>query len=185
MRTVEPIKQIDQLEEMKRILHKRSTRDYCLFLLGINTGMRIHDLIHIRVDQLRNQYGEFYSYLQTSSYFDPPIYCTESLRTIINQVIEESDLNRDDFLFKSRKSSAPITRQQAYRIIHFAAKEAGIDEPIGMHTLRKTFGYHAYINGIAISLIQKRLQHQTTTETRHYIGISTVNSAIIKLNINL
>lgn len=185
MRTVEPIKQIDQIEEMKRILHKRSTRDYCLFLIGINTGMRIHDLIHIRVDQLLNQQGEIYAYLQASSYLDPPIYFAESLRTIIHQVIEESGLKREDFLFKSRKSSAPITRQQAYRIIHYAAVEAGIDKSIGMHTLRKTFGYHAYINGIAISLIKKRLQHQSTTETRHYIGISTGNSATIKLNINL
>ncbi|WP_112180613.1 tyrosine-type recombinase/integrase [Paraliobacillus zengyii] len=185
MHTVQPIKRIDQLEAMKQILHKRSKRDYCLFLIGINTGMRIYDLINIRVDQVMSQANEIHPYIQKSSYLDPPIYFNQSLQALIHEVIEKSDLKREDFLFKSRKSKAPITRQQAYRIIHYAAEEAGIDEPIGMHTLRKTFGYHAYTNGIAISLIKKRLQHQTTTETRHYLGISKIDSSEVKLDINL
>lgn len=185
LHTVQPIKRVDQIEEMKQILHRRSVRDYCLFLFGLNTGMRIHDLIHIRVCQVLDKSGEILPYLDSALYLDPPIYFNQSLRKTLQEVIVDTDLQMNDFLFKSRKSMNPITRQQAYRIIHNTAEAAGIEEAIGMHTLRKTFGYHAYINGIAISLIQKRLQHQTTTETRNYLGISNKDTSEIKLNINL
>ena len=37
-----------------------------------------------------------------------------------------------------------ITRQQAYNIINYATEFAGVEEAVGTHTMRKTFGYHAY-----------------------------------------
>lgn len=91
----------------------------------------------------------------------------------------------NDYLFKSRKYDKPITRQQAYRIINSAAKEVGIQERIGTHTIRKTFGYHAYQKGIAISLIQSVYGHSSTTETLRYIGIDKQDRQPIKIDVNL
>jgi len=71
---------------------------------------------------------------------------------------QNQDLTPESYIFSSKKGvNSPITRQQAYRIINSAAETLQIvqrDEngtiisgEIGTHTLRKTFGYHAFNNG--------------------------------------
>lgn len=185
MKTVEAIKDKQQLLSMKLFLKSRSARDYCLLLLGINTGIRIHDLLHLYVKDVMSESGEIFHYLQSPIYTNPPVYFNDHVRSSLQSCIQEGFLHYNDFLFKSRKTNEPITRQQAYRIINDAAKQSGISGSIGTHTLRKTFGYHAYTKGIAISLIQKRLQHSTPSETRQYIGGANQHSPIINLDVNL
>ncbi|HZG72163.1 MAG TPA: tyrosine-type recombinase/integrase [Chondromyces sp.] len=185
MKTVEAIKDPHMLQAMKTFLKPRSPRDYCLFLLGINTGIRIHDLLCVHVKEVMSEQGEIFPYLRSSIKYDPPVFLNKQVRESINNWIEEGKLQMDDFLFKSRKTKEPITRQQAYRIINEAAKQSGVKGAIGTHTLRKTFGYHAYRKGIAISLIQKRLQHGNPSETLQYLGLSGHESVPIVLDVNL
>lgn len=185
MKTVEAIKDEQKILSMKTFLKSRSARDSCLFLLGINTGIRIHDLLHLHVRDIMTESGEILPYLQPSFYTDPPVYLNDNVCSTLQTCIQEGSLQYNDYLFKSRKTNEPITRQQAYRIINEAAKQSGINDSIGTHTLRKTFGYHAYAKGIAISLIQKRLQQSTSSETRHYIGVVNHKLVPIKLDVNL
>lgn len=56
--------------------------------------------------------------------------------------------------------------------IYDVTKSVGIKERIGTHTLRKTFGYHAYNNGYDITLIQKLFNHSSPAVTLRYIGIT-------------
>ncbi|MBM7702421.1 tyrosine-type recombinase/integrase [Metabacillus iocasae] len=185
MKTVEAIKDEEKLLCMKTYLQSRSARDYCLLLLGMNTGIRGNDLLHVHVEDVMNESGHILHYLQSSLYTDPPVFLNDDVRQAIKQCIQEGSLQSTDYLFKSKKTTEPITRQQAYRIINEAAKQADIEGSIGTHTLRKTFGYHAYAKGIAISLIQKRLHHATPAETRQYIGVDRHTSQSIKLDVNL
>ncbi|RCW62531.1 tyrosine-type recombinase/integrase, partial [Saliterribacillus persicus] len=85
----------------------------------------------------------------------------------------------------TKNGKQPISRQQAYRIIHRAAEEAGITEKVGMHTLRKTFGFHAYHKGIAISILQQIYGHTTPGETLRYIGVNKNQRLSIKVDVNL
>jgi integrase len=170
---------------MKEWLQSRSARDYCLFLLGINTGIRINDLLHLQVKDVADESGNIHPYMQTSEACFPPIYFNLQVRQALRSCILENGLQWEDPLFKSRKSQKSITRVQAYRIINEAAQAAGIDESVGTHTLRKTFGYHAYLKGIAVSLIQKRLQQSSPSETYSYLGISPKNPPSVTLDVNL
>jgi len=184
MKTVGAIKAKWQIKKMKEFLEAHSTRDYCLFLLGINTGIKLQELLHLRVHEVSIEDGEITEILSLPQYSSPPVYLNLTIRNILKKYINENSLIDTDYLFKSRKTGGPITRQQAYRIINAAAKEAGIEEAVGMTTLRKTFGYHAYIQGIAISLIQNRLHHASPSETLHFIGIDS-HLEKIKLNVDL
>ena len=47
MNFVQPIRDKEKLEEMKNELRKNGTRDYMLFYTGINTGLRISDLLRL------------------------------------------------------------------------------------------------------------------------------------------
>lgn len=51
-------------------------------------------------------------------------------------------------------------------------KEAGLErERYRTHSLRKTWGYQARIQGLSISQIQNKLGHKSSAITSRYIGI--------------
>ena len=53
------------------------------------------------------------------------------------------------------------------------------------HTMRKTFGYHAYKKGMDITIIQKLLNHSSPSITLSYIGITRDDLDNVYLNLNL
>jgi len=94
----------------------------------------------------------------------------------------------DEPFFLSKKQNngkAPLQRDQAYKIINNAAREIGIKEKIGTHTMRKTFGYHAYKNGVSIELLMDIFNHSTPAMTLRYIGITEQQKQAVYLQSNL
>ena len=63
MNYVQPIRDKEKLEEMKNELKKKGTRDYMLFYTGINTGLRISDLLKLNYDDIRNKDGSIKSHI--------------------------------------------------------------------------------------------------------------------------
>jgi integrase len=47
--SVEPIQDPEKIREMKEYFSNRSYRDYFLFTFGINPGLRISDILPLRV----------------------------------------------------------------------------------------------------------------------------------------
>ena len=141
---------------MKQILRKHSQRDLLFFVLDINTGIKISDLLSLKVKDVRDENGikEFLIIKEIHSNEIKSFYLNKNVHVELEKYLAEYHLHVDDYFFKSQKNNLPITRQQAYRIINHAAKEAGVSGRIGTHTLRKTFGYHAYMKGVAISIIK-------------------------------
>ncbi|WP_416148355.1 tyrosine-type recombinase/integrase [Salipaludibacillus sp. HK11] len=180
MEYVHPIKDLEKLRMMKSIIKMKSSRDNLLFVLGINTGLRISEILPLKFQHLLDEQGQSLSFLHINNV---DIYLNDQVKQAISEHILSTSYTYDQYLFKSKKGLNPITRQQAYRMIHDAARKAGVYEQIGTHTLRKTFGYHAYLKGIAISLIQKRLHHTSPAETLKYIGID--HNQRQRLDVNL
>ena len=189
MEFVHPIRSIEKISQMKQVLKKHSTRDLLLFVAGINLGIRVQDLLNLKLEDVydfeTNTTKEFLiiedGVTEKKSYY----YINKQVNKVLTEYIQKNDLKPTDFLFKSKKNDLPITRQQAYRIINGAAKEIGLEENIGMHTLRKTFGYHAYRKGIAISILMEIFHHSTHSETLNYIGINKQEKVHIRVDVNL
>ena len=77
-----------------------------------------------------------------------------------------------DYLFPSpRKADSPLSRYQAYRIVRKAAEAVGIEDVIRCHSLRKTFGYHAWKMGTPPALLMEIYNHSSFQITKHYLGI--------------
>ena len=55
MNTVQPIRDKDKIEQMKVELMKLDYKYYILFVLGINTGLRISDLLELKVQDIENK----------------------------------------------------------------------------------------------------------------------------------
>ena len=55
MECVEPIRSRETIESVKRILKEHGTRDFLLFLMGINIGLRISDILKLKVSDVINK----------------------------------------------------------------------------------------------------------------------------------
>lgn len=182
MELVEPIRNKKQIGALKKYLRSQNIRDYLLFVLGINSGLRISDLLKLTVEDVKNQDRISIREQKTGKMKDFPL--SETCKKAINEYLNTTGI-ATGALFISRKGNKPITRVQAYRILREGAKTVGITEAIGTHTLRKTFGYHAYQNGVDITRIQKLLNHSAPNVTLAYIGITREELDNVYINLNL
>ena len=189
MEFVQPIRNKKQLEAMKKMLKASNMRDYCMFVMGINSGLRISDLLGLTIGDVMDVNGKVRDRItireqKTGKCKDFPI--SDSARKAISEYMRTHlNVSQSDVLFASRKGNKAISRQQAWKIINAAATTVGITDEIGTHTMRKTFGYHAYQSGVDISLIQKLLNHSAPSITLRYIGITQDQLDDVYLNLNL
>jgi len=182
MELVEPIRNKRQIDSMKKYLKGQNIRDYLLFVLGINSGLRISDLLKLTVDEVKDQDRVSIREQKTGKVKDFPL--SDTCKKAISEYLKTTGIT-SGALFPSRKGNRPITRVQAYRILNIAASQVGITEAVGTHTLRKTFGYHAYQNGVDVTRIQKLLNHSAPSITLSYIGITKEELDNVYITLNL
>ena len=187
MEFVQPIRDLKKIETIKKLLKQQNLRDYCLFVVGINSGLRISDLLKLTIsdvidgnklkDRIRLREKK------TNKFKDFPL--SDNAKSALKEYLKTREYTTNEPLFMSRKNKGFLLRQQAYKIINNVAKEVGIKEKIGTHTLRKTFGYHAYNNGYDITLIQKLFNHSSTSVALRYIGITQDELDDVYLSLDL
>ncbi|TCO79209.1 site-specific integrase [Marinisporobacter balticus] len=168
MKFVQPIRDKNKIEEMKNELLKYGYKNYLLFVTGINTGLRISDLLKLKVFDVKNRTHILIQEQKTS----------KEKRALINNQLRKDferyiiNMNDEDYLFQSRKGkNKPISRVQAYRILNKAADQVCINE-VGTHTLRKTFGYWHYQIYKDVAILQDIFNHSASSITLRYIGIN-------------
>lgn len=188
MEYVEPIRDKKQLDNMKRYLKEKNKRDWLLFVLGINSGLRISDLLKLKVSDVKDKDRVTLREEKTGKVKDFPL--SENCRKAVAEYLKGETLTADCPLFYSRKKDKagnykPISRQQAYEILTEAARAVGIKDAIGTHTLRKTFGYWAYKAGYDITRIQQLMNHSSPSVTLRYIGITKDELDSVYINLNL
>ena len=169
MEFVQPLREKNCIEKVKNILLKNGYRDYLLFVAGINTGLRISDLLKLRVFDVKDK--SHIEFRETKTGKNKRFYINPILKTCFDNYIQ--NMTSDSFLFCSRKGkNKPITRVQAYKIINDAVKATGLCDKIGTHTLRKTFGYWHYQQFKDIAVLQDIFNHSAPSVTLRYIGIN-------------
>ena len=79
----------------------------------------------------------------------------------------------DYILASNRKSGKAISHIQAWRIIHAAVVAVNIPGKIACHSLRKTWGYHAWTSqAVSTVVIIHIFNHSNYEVTRRYLGIA-------------
>ncbi|MEF3312654.1 site-specific integrase [Paenibacillus sp. GYB004] len=165
---VEPIRDLEQIQQIKEYLLHRSYRDYFLFVFGINSGLRISDILPLRVMDVK--YTKHLKVREKKTGNARKTIITDTLRNEIEKYTKR--YADSDYLFPSKKGGAPISRIQAWHIIHQAAKACRVEGAIGTHTLRKTFGYHFYQKTKDVAMLQYIFGHSSPSITLRYIGIN-------------
>ncbi|MFY0521008.1 tyrosine-type recombinase/integrase [Lysinibacillus sp. UGB7] len=166
MKRVMPIRDKEKLRQMKKVLKDQSERNYIMFMIGINAGLRISDILPLRVRDVK---GEDMNVLEQKTGNEREIPINDSLKRALQKYIRGKKDN--EVLIKSREGmNQPISRDMAYKIIREAGEQVGLVR-LGTHTMRKTFGYNYYQNTKNIEALRTMLGHSDVRYTRIYIGI--------------
>lgn len=167
MELVQPIKDINLIEQFKLELLKKGYKEFLLFDIAINIGLKITDILNLTVWDVKNKSSITIKEPKTNnrkSFLISPEVCDD-----INKFI--SGMATGELLFASRKGgNKPITRIYVYKSLNEVGHKLGIDE-VGTHTLRKTFGYHHYQEHKDIKFLQDLFSHSSPSITLRYIGI--------------
>lgn len=167
MNFVQPIRDPEYIRVMKRFLKEKSDRNYMLFVTGINSGLRISDILNLRVSDVKRPY---FNMKEQKTQKSKRIAMTPSLQRELKEYVEGKEDH--EYLFKSREGvNKPIGRSMAYKILREAADYVSL-EGIGTHTLRKTFGYHFYKQYKDPALLQEIFNHSSEDITLRYIGVN-------------
>lgn len=167
MNEVQAIKSKADIARMKRALHGRNE---LLFTLGINVNLRVSDLLKLRVGDVVGR--DYYEFTEQKTGKRKRITFNKSVKTAVKSL---AGANPSDYLFANPRTGKAISRVQAYRVLNDAADRAGLLRKygaIGTHTMRKTFGYHAYQGGVDLALLMKTLNHSSEAQTLRYIGVT-------------
>lgn len=167
MNVVEPIRDRNDIQLIEKFLKKDSTRNRLIFIFGINTGLRISDILALNVCDVQNKTHVTIREKKTGKYKKFPL--NHKLQKLIFEYTKQRNSNEPLFLGKQGKR---LDRSQVYRFLNHACRTVGLDLAIGTHTMRKTFGYHHYKQFNDIVLLQKILNHSSPTITLRYIGIT-------------
>src|SRR5699024_2519130 len=165
---VEPLRTAEEIKNMREALHQTNyaKRNLLLFDLGINTGLRISDLLNIKVEDVRGKTSIYIREKKTGK--KRKVYLGSMLVEITDYLAE---IDPDDvYLFESRRKGRPISTVQAYRTLAGAGEACGYDY-VGTHTLRKTFGLHYYKKTKDVANLMEIFNHGTQNVTKRYIGI--------------
>lgn len=176
MNYVEPIRDGKKVEDISIYLRNKSEKYFIMFILGINTGLRISDILMLRVKDVKNR--DYVNIREKKTNKQKIFQINSQVKKELKIFCESKDMN--EYLIKSRQgSNKALSREMAYKIIREAGEQNGISN-LGTHSMRKTFGYHFYQQYKDIVTLQKIYNHADPSITLHYIGIeqAAINTKI-------
>lgn len=167
IKTVKAILDDEKIKEIENYLKNNNERNYILFLCGITLGLRISDILSLRVGDIVNKDNIYITEKKTGK--SKEIAISKKLKNAIKVYCKDKE--NIEYLIKSRQGdNKPIGRDRAYRIIRGVAEIFEL-EKIGTHSLRKSFGRKYYQKYEDIEGLRKYFNHSDVNVTRRYIGL--------------
>ena len=178
MSTTQPIKDLKQLSDFKNyyLNISPSPRNYTLIIMGLNTALRISDILSLRQqnawDRDNKRWRTHMEVIEQKTGKHNCIYLNDEIKKVLDNY-KCSEWKGTQYLFPSQKDKKqPITRYQAFRIVKKAAAYAGLSSAhISCHSLRKTFGYQAWKQGTPPALLMDIYNHSSYQITKRYLCI--------------
>lgn len=188
---VDPIKKLSDIKRVKEfLLATERYRDYCVFVVGINVGLRASDLLALRIEQV---FGvDEVTVIEKKTKKKRAFRLNQAAKDAVVLYLQHREYYQpEEYLFRSQKGkNKPLTVSALHRILKTLTRQIGLKGNFGTHTLRKTFGYHIYTNNIRanpgiLQVLQKIFGHSSEAITLKYIGITKDVIAGTYTNLNL
>lgn len=178
MGTTQPIRNKADVKKFTEYYDKvkPNPRNYAMIILGLHTALRISDILQLRWQDIyqfkKHRYVKHLTLHEQKTKKRSVIALNHQAVDALEAYRKQKKPLPTDYIFcKSTDSSKPLCRSQAYRIIKHAAEKTLDETHISCHSLRKTFGYHAWKQGISPVLLMDVYNHSSFVITRRYLGI--------------
>ena len=192
MSTTQPIRDIDALERFKSYYRvvKPNGRNYSLIIIGLNTALRISDILCLTCGDVydfeQKKFRAHMTVRERKTGKVNQVYINAAIRNALSANVPFTERTEGSWIFESQiQHDLPLSRYQAYRIVKKAAEYAGLDENISCHSLRKTFGYYAWKQGTPPALLMNIYNHSAYQITKRYLGIEQDDKDEVFMNIKI
>lgn len=176
MSATEPIRDKEQFKALAEYFREKGQlRNYTLVIMGAYTVLRISDLLRLKwsdvYDEEKQAFRTHIVVIEKKTKKHKTVVLHPHILGALRQCYPH---RRGEFIFSSnRKEDKAISRIQAWRIIHNAVISLRIPGKIACHSLRKTWGYHAWTDKmVSPVVIMEMYNHSSYEVTRCYLGIS-------------
>lgn len=200
-RWVHPIREKSDVKKCIDYLHDKALavtrvdtqraayRDWFLFVVGINVGLRVSDLTKLKWDNIfetdmktfvdgRNKEEQKTGKMKL-------ICPNEYMKKVVKEYLYFSDVEpkADEYIFLSGRKNkdgeySPISDASVEIMIKAVTNACNIEGNYNTHSLRKTYAYHKYMmyvnsnDPLALVKVQKDLNHRNSSDTARYLGIT-------------
>lgn len=192
MSTTIPIKSKEDIKTIKEyFLANKEYRNYAMFVMGINTALRISDILKINWGDVYNFKREkYYAHLELveqKTHKKNVIFLNKNVTDALEVYRKKQNPSDPQMkIFSSRLDPyKPLSRNQAYLVIRQACENNNIEGHISCHSLRKTFGYHAWKMNTPEALLMNIYNHSSVEITKCYLGIGQEDKDDVYNNIKL
>lgn len=168
---VEPIKTTKDINSIKKLLSDRP-RDYCLFILGINTNLRASDLLQIKTGQVRSlKPMDEIEIKEKKTGKRRRVSLNKACADSIKRLLASREYGDDEPLFCG-KLGQPLTVPSVNRLVKEWCDAVNLKGNYGSHTLRKTFGYHQRVTfGRGVAELMVVFNHSSERQTLAYLCV--------------
>ena len=195
MNFVEPIRSTKKIAQIKNLLKGQGRyRDLLLFTVGINTALRVSDLLRLHIGDFVDQDGRVrkrFWIREAKRNKRNDVIINDSITQALTAYragypeVETDPKHSTFFNVKTKDYGRPIDRKQVWKIITTLCHEVGLHGNYATHTLRKTWGYHARRQGVDLALIMHKLNHNSLAYTKRYLGITNEELEEVSRRLNL
>ena len=188
MNSTEPIRNKRHVRELTQYYIKRGEiRNYVLVVLGIYTALRISDVLRLTWDDVydfeNHRVRNSISIVEKKTGKGKIIALNKNIIAALK--IYSSAAKPGAPLIINKQTRKAISRIQAYRIIRAASDAISFQIRVSCHSLRKTFGYHAWKSGVSPAVIMEIYNHSSLAVTRRYLGVTQDDKNAVYLGLNV
>jgi len=174
MNITEPIRNSgDVYKFLSYFKRQGQQRNYVLATFGVYTALRISDILSLKCNDVYDfasgTIRETITLIEKKSKKPKIVALNKTIRTALKAYLPMATPNAP-LILNSRTGKA-ISRIQAHRLISDAAKIIGLTQKVSCHSLRKTFGYHAWQQGVSPVIIMEIYNHSSMSITQRYLGL--------------
>ncbi len=160
----------DLLEHISSATGCNSERNRVIILLALQNGLRVNELVHIKLEDFSIVDDDHVIFLHRKGYDDK--VCHTILDPKVYNLLNNFIGNRTEgYLFQSYRTKSILSSESMSRIIKTILNDAGVnDKRISPHSLRHSTATTAYRNGATVLEISKMLNHKSVSTTQTYLN---------------
>jgi integrase len=180
---VDPIRKLKDIKAIAK-LTKSNPRNHLLFLISVNNGIRIADIIKLKVKDIRHlKAGNTLTITESKTGKKNILVINKTVFKALKNYLDTVQPEDEDYLFPSRKGNSHLQSQAVSKLVKKWTKEINLKGNFGCHSLRKAFGViQRTVYGVGFEILCKRYNHSSPAITMRYLGIENKEVHNILMN---